>query len=166
VKHIVCDTGPLLHLREAQVLEVLRLAGAVHIPRAVEAEMTYLDPTWQAQRPPWITVEELQESFATEAMAWQQARLLDLGEAEAMALARQVRADWMLTDDAPARLMAQAYGLEVHGSLGVVLWAAAVGHFDQTEAELALNRLAQSSLWVSTRVLTEARAALRRLFPL
>jgi predicted nucleic acid-binding protein len=81
-----------------------------------------------------------------------------------MALARQIGADWFLTDDAAARLLASALGIEVHGSLGILLWAAAVGHLGRIEAEAALSRLAASSLWVSGRVLEEARSALRRLF--
>jgi len=89
---------------------------------------------------------------------------LDAGEAEAIALARQVQADWFLTDDAAARLFAQALGLEVHGSLGIILWAAAVGHLNRAAAEGALNRLAQSALWVSAKVLAEARSALDQLF--
>ena len=47
------------------------------------------------------------------------------GEAQAIALARQFGPDWLLTDDASARLLAQSLGLEVHGSLGLVLWSAA-----------------------------------------
>jgi len=89
---------------------------------------------------------------------------LDAGEAEAIALARQIQADWFLTDDAAARLFAQALGLEVHGSLGIVLWAAVAGHLNRAAAEAVLNRLAQSSLWVSARVLAEARSALDQLF--
>jgi predicted nucleic acid-binding protein len=79
-------------------------------------------------------------------------------------LARRLRADWFLTDDAAARLFAQSLGIEVHGSLGVVLWAAAVSELDQGEAFATLDRLAGSSLWISATVLEEARAALRQLY--
>jgi len=89
---------------------------------------------------------------------------LDPGEAQALALALQSEADWLLTDDAAARLIAQQHGLEVHGSLGVVLWGAATGHFQRQEAEDALEALAGSSLWISSRILDEARAALRQIF--
>ena len=99
-----------------------------------------------------------------EATAWQQGGLLHAGEAEAIALTRQTRADWFLTDDATARLFAQSLGIEVHGSLGVVLWATAVGHLTRSNAEAALDRLVQSSLWISAKILAEARAALDRLF--
>jgi predicted nucleic acid-binding protein len=89
---------------------------------------------------------------------------LEAGEAEAIALARQLSAAWFLTDDAAARVFAAALGLEVHGSLGVVLWAAARKHLSHEEAAAALDRLAHSSLWISAQVLAEARAALERLF--
>lgn len=75
-----------------------------------------------------------------------------------------MNAQWLLTDDSAARLFAQSLGIEVHGSLGVVLWAAAVGHLDLANAEATLDRLAQSSLWISARVLAEAKTALNQLF--
>jgi predicted nucleic acid-binding protein len=164
VRCVVADTGPLLHLQEAEVLEMLRLIGEVYIPPAVNAEMSALDSTWPGQRPPWIKVQAPTEPFVTAAAVWQQAELLDPGEAEALALAQQLQADWYLTDDTAARVVAQAQGIEVHGSLGVVLWAAAMGHFGQVEAEAALDRLALSSLWLSAKVLAQAQAALQQLF--
>lgn len=161
VRCIVSNTGPLLHLSEARTLQILSYAGEVHIPKAVEAEMGRLDPTWRT--PSWLTVDSLDAPWQNRAQSWQQAGLLDRGEAEAIALAQQIQATWLLTDDAAARLFSQALGLEVHGSLGLVLWAAATGHLKREEAEDVLDRLAQSSLWISPRVLVEARAALRRL---
>ncbi|MFQ5668451.1 MAG: DUF3368 domain-containing protein, partial [Candidatus Binatia bacterium] len=83
------------------------------------------------------------------------------GETEAILLARQLDADWLLTDDTEARLIAGLAGLKVHGSLGVLLWAAAQRHLDYAAADAALTRLAQSSLWLSPAILAEARAALR-----
>jgi len=38
-----------------------------------------------------------------------------------------------LTDDAAARLFAATLGMEVHGSLGVVLWNVARRHLDQEQ---------------------------------
>jgi predicted nucleic acid-binding protein len=163
MRRVVSDTGPILHLYESQALNLLSLAGAVHIPTAVQAEIAYHISVWQP--PAWLTVDTLVEPHATEAVNWRQAGLLHTGEAEAVALARQLKADWFLTDDAAARLLAQTLGLETHGSLGIVLWAAIAGHINQIEAETALNQLALSSLWVSARALAEARNALAQLFP-
>lgn len=153
----------MLHLAEAQALPLLQLTGEVHIPHAVDAELGRHSPDWAAQRPSWIGVDGLAGSHAAAAAAWYQAGLIDQGEAAAIALAQQLHADWFLTDDAAARIFAQSLGLEVHGSLGVVLWAAATRHLNRADAEACLDRLSQSSLWVSAAVLADARAALLRL---
>ena len=163
-RRIVSDTGPLLHLREAGTLDILREAGQVSIPLAVETEMAALDTAWSRERPDWIEAVPLQPAFQGQASDWMKAGLLDPGEAEALALASQLHAGWLLTDDAAARLVASRLWLEVHGSLGVVLWAAASGRFGRAEAEGALEALSQSSLWLSARVLDEARGALRQIF--
>jgi predicted nucleic acid-binding protein len=159
LKRIVCDTGPLLHLREAGYLDVLREAGQVLIPPGVEAETAALDAEWHRERPPWIEIAPLQASYQIQASDWIKAGLLD-----ALALANQLRADWLLTDDTAARVLALHEGLEVHGSLGVILWAAAMGHFDWEAAEGALDALSRSSLWLSSHILAEAREALREIF--
>lgn len=161
---IVCDTGPLLHLREAGSLDILQLAGRIIIPPAVYAELVAHDPLWGEQQPDWIEVESLESRFSENAVRWLRAGLLDPGEAEALSLAIQVKAKWLLTDDTAARLIAQQQGLEVHGSLGVVLWVAATGHFRHSEAEKALEALFRSSLWLSPRIREEAWAALRQIF--
>jgi len=71
----------------------------------------------------------------------------------------------LLSDDAGARQFAQALGLEVHGSIGLLLWGAASGQIASREDALRLlNALAGSSLWVSERVLQKAREAVETLF--
>ena len=81
-----------------------------------------------------------------------------------MGLAEEINADWLLTDDAAARLLAAGAGIEVHGSLGVVLWNAARGLTTQIDARARLHALSQSSLWVSDAILREAEGALREIF--
>ncbi len=158
LRRIVCDAAPLLSLQEADLLEILPLAGRISIPPAVETELQTLDPI-----PEWVEVVSLDASFAHEALTWIRSGILDPGESEAMALVRQLDADWLLTDDAAARLVAQREEIEVHGSLGLVLWAAAAGHFNLEGAQSAVDALSRSSLWVSTRVLEEVRTALPKL---
>lgn len=162
-RRIVSNTGPLLHLGEAGSLRLLGLAGSVQIPGAVAKEIRRLDSKW-LRAPSWVAIGALAEVYDQQALSWQQSGMLDAGEAEALALARQIGADWFLTDDAAARTLAQTLGIETHGSLGVLLWAAAVGHLEKGEAEESLLRLSHSSLWISKRVLAEARTALARLF--
>ncbi len=49
MRRVVSNTGPLLHLHEAQALALLNKVGAVHIPRAVDAEIAQHIPDWQTQ---------------------------------------------------------------------------------------------------------------------
>jgi predicted nucleic acid-binding protein len=163
VKCIVSDTGPILHLTEAGCVDLLQHMGTVLIPAMVDLELRASISKWANSTPPWVSVERLDPSHVAEALAWQQAGVLHPGEAEAIALARQATAYWLLTDETVARLLAQSLGLEVHGSLGIVLWAAAKGYLSRAQAELTLRRLAGSSLWISPRVLEEANSSLDRL---
>lgn len=163
MRRIVSDTGPILHLHEADVLSVLENLGQVFIPPAVKAELSRVSSQWPIQAD-WISMEPLRPPAENEAQDWQRAGLLDAGEAQAIALARQSETEWFLTDDAAARLVAEQQGLEVHGSLGVVLGAAALGLFDREAAQNALDGLVRSTLWVSPRVQEQAQAALTRLF--
>jgi predicted nucleic acid-binding protein len=164
VKRIVCDTGPLIHLFEASLLNVLEAAGEVLMPPGVANELEGVAPALKLGDLPWLVTRPLRQPYDAEARDWHRAGLLHLGEAEALALARQERADWFLTDDSAARVVAEQMAVEVHGSLGVLLWGAATGLVDFPAAEAALNRLRESSLWVSPRVLSEARHALLDLF--
>ena len=162
---LVADTGPILHLQEAGALDVLPLIGEVVVPPLVLAELgSVLLSAWQFSPPPWMTVQSLATEVQQRALAWRQAGLLHGGESEALALACHLKPDWFLTDDAAARLMADSLGMEAHGSLGVVLWAAGQKLIGRTAAENYLAGLERSSLWMSPRVRAEARIALAELF--
>lgn len=160
VRRVVCDTGPILHLLEIGALYLLDLTGEVLIPHAVDSELEALVTDWPEKRPPWLHVQSLDTKSAGESAAWQASGMLHSGEAESLELARTTNSDWYLADDAAARVLAVSLGIEVHGTIGVVLWAAATGHLGKPDATIFLEKLAQSSLWVSPRVLAEAKAAL------
>lgn len=160
---VVCDTGPLLHLSEAGAVHLLSLLGEILIPPLVASEFESNSQGWKP--PQWVKILDLDESVRDQAERWIQSGQIDAGEAEAIGLALQVSADWLLTDDALARQFAESLGLEVHGSVGVLLWCVASGHIHtQQQAEALLGDLARSTLWMSDRVLREARKAIGILF--
>lgn len=162
---VVCDTGPVFHLIEASLLDLLPKAGAIHIPPAVDAELTdLLRQSWKKRKPHWIHIEPLTPEENENVESLTLTGLLDPGEAGAILLAKRLKTDWLLTDDTAARLFAGSMGLEVHGTLGVILWAAAVGHLDFEASVKALERLSRTSLWISQDIMTEARRALDKMF--
>jgi predicted nucleic acid-binding protein len=164
MKIVVCDTGPILHLREAGLLNLLERAGRVAIPNGVDSELSGIDASWRDPKPSWISVEMLTEKGASDAIALYGTGLLGMGEAEAVIMAKYLKADWFLTDDTAARTFANTIGLEVHGSLGVILWAAAVGFLTHDEAKMGIEKLAHSSLWISENILEKAYKGLDKLF--
>ncbi len=160
---IVCDAGPIIHLYEAQCLPLLNRTGNLFLPHRVHLEVQasiHLRKQW----PAWLQVIRLAGNEQSEAGVWQAAGRLHAGEAEALVLARQKKADWFLTDDAATRLFVSILGIEVHGPLGIVLWSAAKRHITRKETEEALNRLEQSSLWLSKKIYEEAREALDDMY--
>ena len=152
----MCDTGPLLHLDEASAIHLLEPSGQILIPPIVSQELTS-----RMDLPSWVNIEELNRSAQAKASEWSRRDELDSGEAEAIALAMQVKSDWFLTDGALAREVSESLGLETHGSIGVLLWAVAEGYVEErNDAHELLNNLVSSSLWISDRVVNEASRAI------
>lgn len=159
---VVVDTGPLLHLMEAGCLNLLPVIGSVEAPDAALAEMQVLLDGWEV--PPWLSVSHCASDSIAKVDAWYRAGVLGRGESEAIALTLERGTTWLLTDDAEARLVASGLGVEVHGFVGIVLFAAAIGVLDQDAAQRALVGLVRSTLWISRAVETAAYDALRTLF--
>jgi uncharacterized protein len=112
----VSDTSPLTALLTTNRAEILsRLFGEVVIPEAVRRELLRT----HTLLPPWLRVEPVKN--LTEAARL--ARSVDDGEAEAIELARELRADWLLIDERKGRRLAVREGVRVIGLFGVVLSA-------------------------------------------
>lgn len=69
--------------------------------------------------PDWLQTRPVSSPAAVAGFA----RTVDAGEAEAIALAKEIHADRLLIDERKGRRLAQAEGLHVIGLLGVVLLA-------------------------------------------
>lgn len=148
---------------EANALDLLSLLGSVWVPPAVDRELIRLVGNWPTHRPRQVQVVDLEPISAGQAAQWAAAGLLHAAESEALALALQLKAHWYLTDDTSARELAKSFRVEVHGSLGVVLWAAVHGHLDRQQSTTRLEALLTSSLWVSSSIREEAREALKQI---
>ncbi|MBU1183366.1 MAG: hypothetical protein KKF00_14635, partial [Proteobacteria bacterium] len=144
-------------------LQLLRQTGNLYLPQRVFNEV---QTTIQMKEPwpEWLQVISLSLHEQKESGIWKKSGDIHDGEAEALVLARRKKADWFLTDDSTTRLFVSLLGLEVHGSLGVILWNAAHKHLSRAETEQALNGLEASSLWLSTKIYQEARQSLDDIY--
>ena len=126
----MADTGPLIGLARVDKLDLLRLLyGSVVVPPAVREELgiesgypgaTVLSAAF-AER--WITVQSSQGLV----IATELAGSLDPGEAEAIALAEERAARFLLIDDAKGRRFARQREIPVVGVAGVLLAAKSAG---------------------------------------
>ena len=104
----------------------------------------------------WLQVKEVSTASALPA----ELIGLDTGELDTILLAREVNADWVLMDERLGRRVAQALGLRVMGTLGLLLTAHYAGLLSRQDAEDAAERLAGSAVRVSSRLLQWFKAQL------
>lgn len=119
---LVLDTSPLITLARIGSLGLLRqLANQIVIPDAV-----YVESVSQARGRPG-SIEIAQADWIIRRQAENQAQVMRLrnrigrGEAEAIVLAQQIRADAVVLDDATARQIAEQEGCRVIGLLGLLI---------------------------------------------
>ena len=115
------------------MISLLQQAGDILIPPVVNLELERQITGWNSLD--WLSIHQLESEYINNAHAWVSTDQLDPGEAEAIGLALQVKADWLLTDDAQARRFAERLALEVHGSVGLFLWAVAAGYVNYSTAK-------------------------------
>ena len=126
---VVSNTSPLTNLAAIGKLGLMPLLfKQVHIPGAVWLELRAGDIVWpgreEVDAASWIVRDRVPGSpFLTELMGD-----LGPGEAEAIALALDLKADLVLLDEKEGRRKAQRVGLRAMGTGGMLLAAKAQRH--------------------------------------
>lgn len=120
---VVSDTSPLNYLILVKAIDVLpNLFGEVRVPPKIVEELQRSrapEPvkSWAIALPPWIRVVSPSTSLTMSAR-------LDSGEAQAIALAKELLAEVILIDERKGRRVAQEHGLTTVGTLTVLEMAA------------------------------------------
>ena len=121
---IVSDTSPISNLLRIGQLPLLQvLYGSVVIPESVYEEIRALesfgiDTSWLSNTE-WITIQPVGNRAFADSLKSE----LDPGEAEAIALAIELKSDRLLIDERLGRQVAQRFSLKVTGLLGVLVAA-------------------------------------------
>jgi uncharacterized protein len=115
---VVSDTSPINNLAAINQLQLLQqLYGIILIPEAVYRELT--DPSFpvagaaEVQTFDWIQCRSVNDRTVIEALSNE----LDVGEAEAIALALETKAELVLVDERRGRLVAGRLNLRYTGIL-------------------------------------------------
>ena len=154
---VVSDTSPILNLAIIGHLSLLRdQFGEIWIPPGVRDELRVEEELpgsrviQEAIKAGWIRLEEVKD----EALVRVLRRDLDRGEAEAIALAVQMKAEWVLLDEREGRRVAKSLGLKVTGVLGILLRARREGKLSSLRK--AIQELkTEAGFHIGTDLLTE-----------
>jgi predicted nucleic acid-binding protein len=137
---VVSNTTPLNYLILIGRAEILsKLYEQVVIPEAVFNELTTpstpkLVRGWIANMPAWLIIQPAPPVIAGEMQE------IQIGERQAISLAKAIRAEYVLLDDRRAREIARDRGVNVVGTLGILIGAAEQGLTNLTEAIDALKK--------------------------
>ncbi len=117
---VVADSSPLIYLSRVGALDVLATAfGEVFVPAVVWAEAVDARPEF-----PGVSALRAASWLRVDSRWLPEVDLcLDPGETAAILLAEQLHADLLLIDERAGRIVAEARGLAVRGTLGVLVHA-------------------------------------------
>ncbi|NLX07329.1 MAG: DUF3368 domain-containing protein [Phycisphaerae bacterium] len=122
----VSNTSPILNLAIIGRLSLLRHQfSQIIVPPAVVSELRLdqdlpgVPEVASAFQDKWIRVQDVADRCLVQSLI----RDLDEGEAEAIALACQTSAPWVLLDEREGRQAAKSLGLRMTGTVGVLLRA-------------------------------------------
>jgi len=156
---VVSNTSAIVNLAVVGQLDLLRqLYGEVILPEAVGRELAAMRPpsTLEGVRAcEWIQITAVSDRGVVESLMMQ----LHTGEAEAIGLALEKRADLLLMDERRGRRIASGLGLKCVGLLGVIVEAKSKGLIPAVRPLLEAL-VAQAGFWTDrelyARVLAEA----------
>lgn len=143
---VIINTGPLLALAMIDQLDLLRtLYSQVFVPEAVAREARQRGPqapgTAAVVQADWITRRATQSPPHPLVVA-----TLDEGEAEVVTLAQELGIRHVLIDETAGRRVARLLGLDVSGSVGVVLRAKRSGHIASVRP--LLEGMRECGIWL------------------
>jgi len=123
---VVSDTSVISGLLQSDSLHILqKLYKNIVIPNEVFVELGQLDKALFNQLfNEWIQIKHVHDS----ALLQELSSLLDLGEAEAITLAKDLNADLLLIDEKKGRAIATQLGLNITGILGILIEAKRQDH--------------------------------------
>ncbi|SNB61829.1 DUF3368 domain-containing protein [Thermoflexus hugenholtzii] len=150
---VVVDSTPLIALSFIGRLDLLKaLFDEVLVPASVYQEVVAQGRgrpgEEEVRQADWLVVRKPEQSLPLPPALLG----LDRGEVDVILLAQEVMADWVLIDERLGRKIARALGLQVKGTLGVLLAAYHAGFLSRAEAEEAVDQLANSPIRISSRL--------------
>ena len=146
---VVSNTTPIISLLKLNRIEILKeLYRQIHIPFAVYQEVEVGKNKGYYQeltKIDWIIISKVKDEQAVKYFLD-----LDAGEAEAIVLASETNANLIILDEKLGRFHAKHAGLNVTGTIGVLIKAKKNGLIK--ELKPLLTELTQKDVWISDKL--------------
>lgn len=114
---VIADSGPIFSLAIIDKLEILNLLfDSIRIPFAVWEEITLNKTTEQFQKIHSFFQDKTEYITGFNELTF----LMDYGESESVILYKELQADFLLIDDKKARKIAEVFGLNCIGTIGLL----------------------------------------------
>lgn len=170
--HVVCDSSPLIWLTKTGNITLLKqLYESVAIPEEVYNEVvtTGLREGYsnahvirEQINQGWIRVEKLDEETSKRcALIAENAPEIHLGEVQVILLAQSLSLD-LLMDESCGRAFAESWGLNVHGTLYLVLRGLREAIYTQDEAKDVISSMVEKGFRIEPRLLTRVFREIER----
>jgi predicted nucleic acid-binding protein len=116
---VISDTSVITNLIQLDQLSLLRqLFRDIILPQKVFDELSKIpDQVDLIEKTNWIEIKQISDRDHYEKLI----TTLDPGEAEAIVLAVELKADALLIDEKKGRKIAQEYGIVITGLLGILI---------------------------------------------
>ncbi len=149
---IVSNSTPLINFAAIGRLDILEsLFSTVSIPPAVEHELLARGHRYPSaagiQRAAFIVRHDISNVMLRDALLMD----LDIGEAEAITLALESKAELLLLDEIAGRMTAESYRLVFTGSIGCLIEAKRAGIISAVKPLLDAMRQ-DAHFWVNSRL--------------
>ncbi len=150
---VVSNSSPIIHLAKIGKLWLLKdFFGTVVVPGAVYKECV-VEGKERAEvalmrNADWLKVLQVNDKKLVRLLQ----SSIDNGESEAITLALEVGADLILLDDSDAREKARLYGLEITGTIGILLRAEKEGILSSIKE--TLEELKITGFWIGDELMS------------
>lgn len=153
MQKVVSNSSTIIHLAKIGKLGLLKdLFETVVVPEAVYRESA-LEGKERAEaelirNADWLKILQINDKKLVRLLQ----SSVDDGESEAITLALEIGADLILLDDSDAREKARLYGLEITGTIGVLLRAKKEGKLSSIKETLEELRI--TGFWIDDELMS------------
>ena len=162
---VISDTTPIISLLKINQLELLHhLFGEVQVPDAVYEELIS-NAKFQKEAEKILRAEYIKKVVVEDKKSvalLRRATGLDAGESEAIILSDEIKADLLLMDELKGRQVAKQMGLNIMGTVGILMTAFDEELLSAEEIEKCIDVLRSNGRHISEKLYEQLMEKIRK----